>query len=76
MYLDVSRAGGGWYRMEGVLLRPGGFALFLRMASWQGARYRALLTGPNLAGDLAPDVIAVAKRSEADARVDCPPPQG
>ena len=71
----MSRAGGGWYRMEGVLLRPGGFALYLRMASWQGAQYRALLTGPNLAGDLAPDVVAIAKRSDASGGVHCPPPQ-
>jgi hypothetical protein len=75
VYLDVSRAGGGWYRMEGVLLRPGGFALYLRMASWQGAQYRALLTGPNLFGDLAPDVIAIARRSDAGGDVHCPPPQ-
>jgi hypothetical protein len=75
VYLDVSRAGGGWLRMEGVLLRPGGFALYLRMASWQGAQYRALLTGPNLAGDLAPDVVAIAKRSDTTGGgVHCPPP--
>ncbi len=75
VYLDVSR-GSGWYRLEGVLLRPGGFALYLREASWQGSRYRALLTGPNVAGDLAPDVIAVAKRSDPGGSVACPPAQG
>jgi hypothetical protein len=76
VYLEVSRSGGGWYRMEGVLLRPTGFALYLRMAAWQGARYRALLTGPNVAGDLAPDVVATAERSAATPDAPCPTPQG
>jgi hypothetical protein len=76
VYLEVGRSGGGWYRMEGVLLRPDGFALYLRMATWQGAQYRALLTGPNVAGDLAPDVIAVARRSEAGPDAPCPSLQG
>ena len=44
----------------GVLTRPRGFALLIREAAWRGARYRALVPGPNIDGDLAPDVTASA----------------
>lgn len=52
VYLDALRPA-GWYRMLGVLARPRGFALAIT-PDRQGSRYRALVVGPNVGGDLAP----------------------
>jgi hypothetical protein len=71
VYIDVLR-GTRWFRIMGVLTRPKGFALLIRESSWRGSRYRALVPGPNVDGDLAPDVTATAPmpaRAEASA---CP----
>jgi hypothetical protein len=56
VYFDAQRAT-GWYRMEGVLTRPLGFALYLR-SEIAGTAYRALVVGPNSGGDLAPVATA------------------
>ena len=71
VYIDVLRAG-RWYRIMGVLTRPRGFALLIREAAWRGARYRALVPGPNLDGDLAPDVTAAAPMPAAATTGACP----
>ena len=71
VYIDVLR-GARWFRIMGVLTRPKGFALLIRESAWRGSRYRALVPGPNIEGDLAPDVTATAPmpaRAEASA---CP----
>ena len=70
VYLDSLRAS-GWYRMLGVLTRPRGYAFLVR-PEWEGSRYRALIVGPNVAGDLAP----VASAETADAEGTCPFPPG
>jgi hypothetical protein len=57
VYIDVLR-GSHWFRIMGVLTRPRGFALLIRDPAWRGSRYRALVPGPNIDGDLAPDVTA------------------
>ena len=75
VYIDVKR-GSGWYRLEGVLTRPKGFALLIREAGWRGPQYRALVSGPNIAGDLAPDVIATTPLPERDVTDACPFPVG
>ena len=64
----------------GVLTRPRGFALLIREAAWRGSRYRALVPGPNVDGDLAPDVTASAPMPASDDRerlpvLDRPVPQ-
>jgi hypothetical protein len=70
VYLDSLRPS-GWYRMLGVLSRPRGYAFLVR-PEWQGSRYRALIVGPNVAGDLAP----VASAETMDAEGTCPFPSG
>ena len=71
VYIDVLR-GSGWFRIMGVLTRPKGFALLIRKSAWRGARYRALVPGPNLDGDLAPDVTASAPLPPRNAAGACP----
>jgi hypothetical protein len=71
VYIDVLRAG-GWYRIMGVLTRPKGFALLIRDSAWRGARYRALVPGPNVDGDLAPDVTATTALPARGATSTCP----
>ena len=56
----------------GVLTRPRGFALLIREAAWRGARYRALVPGPNIDGDLAPDVTASAPLPAPGTAGACP----
>ena len=56
----------------GVLTRPRGFALLIRDAAWRGARYRAMVPGPNINGDLAPDVTASAPLPAPGATGTCP----
>jgi len=71
VYIDVLR-GSGWFRIMGVLTRPKGFALLIRDTAWRGARYRALVPGPNVDGDLAPDVTASAPLPSRSATGACP----
>jgi hypothetical protein len=71
VYIDVLR-GGGWFRIMGVLTRPKGFALLIRDTAWRGTRYRALVPGPNIDGDLAPDVTASAPLPAREAANACP----
>jgi hypothetical protein len=71
VYIDVLRSG-GWFRIMGVLTRPRGFALLIRESAWRGARYRALVPGPNVEGDLAPDVTAAAPMPAAATAGACP----
>jgi hypothetical protein len=71
VYIDVLRPG-GWFRIMGVLTRPRGFALLIRESAWRGARYRALVPGPNIDGDLAPDVTATAPLPAPGVRSACP----
>ena len=71
VYIDVLR-GSRWFRIMGVLTRPRGFALLIREPSWRGARYRALVPGPNLDGDLAPDVTASAPMPSRTTAGACP----
>lgn len=75
VYIDVKRSA-GWYRIEGVLTRPEGFALLIREAAWRGPHYRALVSGPNVAGDLAPDVVATTALPASDVTGACPFPVG
>lgn len=71
VYIDVLRAG-GWFRIMGVLTRPRGFALLIRETAWRGSRYRALVPGPNIDGDLAPDATASAPLPARGAVNACP----
>jgi hypothetical protein len=71
VYIDVLRPG-GWFRIMGVLTRPKGFALLIRDTAWRGARYRALVPGPNIDGDIAPDVTASAPLPARGATAACP----
>ena len=71
VYIDVLRRD-GWFRIMGVLTRPRGFALLIRDAAWRGSRYRALVPGPNIDGDLAPDVTASAPLPALGAAGACP----
>ena len=71
VYIDVRRRG-GWFRIMGVLTRPRGFALLIRESRWRGARYRALVPGPNVEGDLAPDVTAATAMPAAKTAGACP----
>ena len=71
VYIDVLR-GSRWFRIMGVLTRPRGFALLIREAAWRGSRYRALVPGPNVDGDLAPDVTASAPMPAPTAANACP----
>jgi hypothetical protein len=75
VYIDVLR-GGGWFRIMGVLTRPKGFALLIREAAWRGSRYRALVPGPNIEGDLAPDVTATTPLPSRATTGACPFPTG
>jgi hypothetical protein len=71
VYIDVLRPG-GWFRIMGVLTRPRGFALLIREPAWRGSRYRALVPGPNVDGDLAPDVTASAPLPAPGTTSACP----
>jgi hypothetical protein len=71
VYIDALLAG-GWYRIEGVLTRPKGFALLIRDSAWRGSRYRALVSGPNIGGDLAPDVTATTPLPAEGTTGACP----
>jgi hypothetical protein len=71
VYIDVLRAG-AWFRIMGVLTRPRGFALLIRDSAWRGSRYRALVPGPNIGGDLAPDVTATAPMPATATAGACP----
>ena len=71
VYIDVRRTN-GWFRIMGVLTRPRGFALLIREAAWRGSLYRALVPGPNLDGDLAPDVTASAPLPAPGSTAACP----
>jgi hypothetical protein len=71
VYIDVLRAR-GWFRIMGVLTRPRGFALLIRDPAWRGSRYRALVPGPNIDGDLAPDVTATAPMPATASAGACP----
>ena len=71
VYIDVLRPG-GWFRIMGVLTRPRGFALLIRESAWRGSRYRALVPGPNIDGDLAPDVMASAPLPAPGTAGACP----
>ena len=73
VYIDVWKgAGRGWYRIMGVLTRPKGWALLIRTPDWQGARYRAFVMGPNVAGDVAPLVAATGRLPDRGVRDVCP----
>jgi hypothetical protein len=72
VYIDSLRPS-GWYRMMGVLARPRGYALAIR-SGWLGSRYRALVIGPNVAGDLAPVASAETPALSALRRGTCPFP--
>jgi hypothetical protein len=63
-YVYVDRAtGSGWGRIAGVATRAdGSFRLFIP-AGKLGARYRAILPGPNIGTTLAPDVVSAAAPS-------------
>jgi hypothetical protein len=74
VYLDVKRPG-GWYRIMGVLTHPDGYALLLRTGRWLGPTFRALVVGPNVDGDLAPDVVATAPMPQRGTADVCPFPQ-
>ena len=56
----------------GVLTRPRGFALLIRESAWRGSLYRALVPGPNVDGDLAPDVTASAPLPAQARTAACP----
>jgi hypothetical protein len=71
VYIDVLTVS-GWFRIMGVLTRPRGFALLIRDSAWRGSRYRALVPGPNIDGDLAPDVTASAPMPSRSAAKTCP----
>lgn len=71
VYIDSLRST-GWFRIMGVLTRPRGFALLIRESRWRGARYRALVPGPNVEGDLAPDVTAATAMPAAKTAGACP----
>jgi hypothetical protein len=71
VYIDVRRPG-GWFRIMGVLTRPKGFALLIRETAWRGSLYRALVPGPNIDGDVAPDVTASAPLPARGATSACP----
>jgi hypothetical protein len=71
VYIDVRRSN-GWFRIMGVLTRPRGFALLIREAAWRGSLYRALVPGPNVDGDLAPDVTASAPLPAPGLTSACP----
>jgi hypothetical protein len=71
VYIDVLR-GSRWFRIMGVLTRPRGFALLIRDPAWRGTRYRALVPGPNIDGDLAPDVTASTPMPAPGAANACP----
>jgi hypothetical protein len=71
VYIDVLR-GGRWFRIMGVLARPRGFALLIRDPAWRGTRYRALVPGPNIDGDLAPDVTASTPMPAPGVAKACP----
>ncbi len=72
VYIDSLRPS-GWYRMMGVLARPRGYALAIR-SGWTGSRYRALVVGPNVAGDLAPVAAAETPALSAMRHDTCPFP--
>jgi hypothetical protein len=74
IYIDSLRPS-GWYRMMGVLARPRGYALAIR-SGWTGSRYRALVIGPNMAGDLAPVASAETPALSALRHESCPFPPG
>jgi hypothetical protein len=74
VYLDALRPS-GWYRLLGVLTRPRGFALALT-ADRRGSRYRALVVGPNVAGDLAPVASASTPAHPPAHPAACPFPPG
>jgi hypothetical protein len=71
VYIDVLR-GSRWFRIMGVLARPRGFALLIRDPAWRGTRYRALVPGPNIDGDLAPDVTASTPMPARGVAKACP----
>ena len=71
VYIDVRRSH-GWFRIMGVLTRPRGFALLIREGAWRGSLYRALVPGPNVDGDLAPDVTASARLPAPGLTSTCP----
>jgi hypothetical protein len=71
VYIDVLRTD-GWFRIMGVLTRPRGFALLIRTPAWRGSLYRAMVPGPNINGDLAPDVTATAPLPASGATGACP----
>jgi hypothetical protein len=68
VYLDALRPA-GWYRLLGVLARPKGFALAIT-GDRSGSRYRALVVGPNVMGDLAP--VASATTPANGQAASCP----
>ena len=74
VYLDALRPT-GWYRLLGVLARPRGFALAIT-PDRRGLRYRALVVGPNVAGDLAPAAAAITPLGPPVHPVPCPFPPG
>jgi hypothetical protein len=74
IYLDALRPA-GWYRLMGVLARPRGFALALT-ADRAGSRYRALVVGPNVMGDLAPVASATTPAHAPAGSASCPFPPG
>jgi hypothetical protein len=71
VYIDALR-GKRWFRIMGVLTRPQGFALLIRDPAWRGSRYRALVAGPNIEGDLAPDVTASTSAPSPGVADACP----
>ena len=71
VYIDVLRSS-GWFRIMGVLTRPKGFALLIRETAWRGSLYRALVPGPNVDGDVAPDVTASAPLPSPGTTSACP----
>jgi hypothetical protein len=74
VYLDALRPA-GWYRLLGVLTRPRGYALALT-ADRRGSRYRALVVGPNVGGDLAPVASASTPLHPPANPAACPFPPG
>jgi hypothetical protein len=75
VYIDTLRSS-GWYRIFGVLTRPRGFALMVSKPEWIGTAYRAVVPGPNLAGDLAPDATAETVAPTRGTKGQCPFPPG
>ena len=61
-----------WGLIPAWVKDPKGFALLIRETAWRGSLYRALVPGPNLDGDVAPDVTASAPMPSPGTTSACP----